>query len=348
MKKLPLLLFFLAVVSCMHRGKTTSTADESEKIDSLSEISQKITAIPLETNPQCLLSVLKQVKQANSFIFIWSEHDIYRFSQTGKFINRITHHTHNPVRCFTVNPDIRQVIVLDTLNLVYTYSFEGNLLHTDDAEAYLPGQTILDILYHDNYLWAVTEKISVDNRFEKWMYKLDISFKPLEGTQVASVDLGRFYLADNIQPKLFVTEQHVCVYSPSFVRDKLLADTLHIISSGQLNPEKLFPYLDRRIFFPAYSIPFLLSKRYLLASYRTHESERENYLFCFDRKTNKTFNMNGLRDDFFQTGVVKDLQPFDLANQEFYFCKSGKDVATSFPERKEDANPVLFVVRLNG
>ena len=57
--------------------------------------------------------------------------------------------------------------------------------------------------------------------------------------------------------------------------------------------------------------------------------------------------MNGFRDDFFQTGIVKDLQPFDPANQEFFFCKSGKDVNASFPEREKDANPVLFVVKLN-
>ncbi len=348
MKKLPLLLFFLAVVSCMHRGKTSSTADESEKIDSLSEISQKITAIPLETNPQCLLSALKQVKQANAYIFIWNGNDIYRFNYQGAFINCVSQSNHYPVRSFAINPDERQVVVLDTLNLVHTYSFEGNLLHTDDAEAYLPGQKILDILYHDNFLWAVTETISASNRFEKWLYKLDLSFRLLEGAKIASVDLGRFYLEDNVNPKLFVSNQHVCVYSPSFAKEKLLADSLYIIASGQLSLEKLFPYLECGNVFPAYSIPFLLGKRYLFASCRTHEFERENYLFCFDRKTNKAFNMNGFRDDFFQTGVVKDLQPFDPANQEFYFCKSGKDVTATFPEREKDANPVLFVVRLNG
>ena len=348
MKKLPLLLFFLAVVSCVHRGKTTSSADESEKIDSLSEISQKITAIPLETNPQCLLSELKQVKQANAYIFIWNGNDIYRFSHQGVFINRVTSGNHYPVRAFTINHDNKHVIVLDTLNLVHSYAYDGNLLYTEDAEAFLPGQTILDILYHNNYLWAVTENMPADNRFEQWMYKLNLSFRPLEGAQIASVDLGRFYLAGNIQPKLFLTGQHVCVYAPFFAKEKLLTDTLYIVSSGQLNQKKIFPYRDNGNDFPAYSIPFMLSKRYLIASCQTHESERENYLFCFDRKTNKAFNMNGLRDDFYQTGIVKDLHPFDQTNQEFYFCKSGKDVTASFPDRKEDANPVLFVVKLNG
>jgi hypothetical protein len=348
MKKLPLLLLFLAVVSCMHRGKTASSSGDSEITDSLSDISSKITAIPLETNPQCLLSELKQVKQSDSFIFIWSGNDIYRFNHQGVFINRITQNNHFPVHHFTINPDNQQVIVLDTLNLIHSYSFDGNILYTEDAETGLPGQAILDLLYHNHSLWAVTEKLSDDNRFEKWLYELDLSFRPLEGMKYTSVDLGHFFVESSFDSKLYVADRKICVYSSFLSKKTLLADTLFIITSGQLNPNRLFPLREFGNVCAAYSLPFFLNKRYLIASYQTHQTESENYLFCFDRKTNKAFNLSGFTDDLYQTGVVKDLQPLDPNNQEYYFYKSGKEVIASFPEREENANPVLFVVKLNG
>ena len=348
MKKLPLLLFFTAIISCVHREKVAYTSGESDATDSLSEISQMITAIPLETNSQCRLSKLKQVKQANSTIFIWSGNDIYRFNRKGVFINRITRNDHYPVRHFTVDPDNQHVIVLDTLNLVHYYSFDGNLLFTEDAEAGLPGQTILDITYHDHYLWAVTENITVDHYIEKWMYKLDLSFRPLEGIRLAARNTGRFSLEGSFSSELYVADQKVYVYSPSSVRETILTDSLHLISTGLCNQETLFPSRENSAVFPAYTIPFLLGKRYLIASYQTNESESANYLFCFDRKTNKTFNLNGFNDNFYQTGIVKDLRPLDPYNQEYYFYKSGKAVSASFPERDENANPVLFLVKLNG
>ena len=335
----------LAIVSCVHRGKT---AHPSGEFDSLSDISSMTTAIPLETNTTCRLTDLKQIKQSNANLFIWSENDIYRFDRKGMFINRITGNNCTRICKFTVNPDSQHIIVLDSLNLVHTYSFGGNLLFTEDAEAGLPGQTILDITYHDHSLWAVTSTISVDNHFEKWLYKLDLAFRPLEGSRLATVDLGRFYLEGNFPSELYVADQKVYVYSPFSFKETLLQDTLYLIASGQLNQERLYPYQEIGNDFPAYTIPFRLGKRYLLASWQTNETAGANYLYCFDRKTNKTFNLNGFKDDFFKTGIVKDLRPLDPYNQEYYFFKSGKDVSASFPERDENANPVLFFVKLNG
>ena len=348
MKRLPLLLLFLAVVSCVHRGTTTYAHDEREVADSLSDISQMITAIPLETNPNCRLSNVKQVQQANTDIFIQSGNDIYRFNNQGTFINRITSNNHNKISKFVVNPDNQHIIVLDSLNLIHTYSFDGNRLFTEDAETGLPGQTILDVTYHDHYLWAVTSILSVDNRFEKWLYKLDLSFQPLEGARLATADFGRFYLEGIFTSELYVADQKVYVYSPFSFKETLLQDTLYLISSGQLNKEQLYPSRETGNDFPAYTIPFRLGKRYLVASWQANESADANYLYCFDRKTNKTFNLNGFKDDFFKTGIVKDLHPLDPYNQEYYFYKSGKDVSVSFPDRDENANPVLFFVKLNG
>jgi hypothetical protein len=231
--------------------------------------------------------------------------------------------------------------------MIHCYAFDGTPLFTEDAAAVLSGQTILDLAYHDHFLWAVTNRIAKNNAIEKWMYKIDLAFSPLEGTRLASADLGRFYLEGIATAELYVSANKMYVYSPCSFRETILQDTLYLVSSGQLDSGQLYLYKNGNDF-PAYSIPLILNTRYLLASYQTNESENLNYLFCYDRKTNKSFSMNGFKDDFFHTRIVKDLRPLDTSNQEYYFCKSGKEVSASFPERDENANPVLFVVRLNG
>jgi hypothetical protein len=227
------------------------------------------------------------------------------------------------------------------------YSYDGTLLFTTDAEAGLSGQTILDLAYHDHYLWIVANKIANNHAIEKWMYKFDLAFELLEETQLAGMDLGRFYLDGSFTSELYVSDNKIYVYSPFSYKETILQDTLYLVASGQLNQEKLFSSKNSKDF-PAYSIPFILDTRYLIASYQANVSENANYLFCFDTKTSQSFGMNGFYDDFCQTGIVKNILPYDSNNQEYYFCKSGKELSASFPERDINSNPVLFIVRLNG
>ena len=345
MRKLPLLLLSLAVISCVHREKLNISTDESKAVDSLSVISQMITAIPLETNSQCRFTEFQQVKSAQSNFFIRSGNEIYRFYRTGLFLNKISIDDHVRIYKYTIDPDNHQVIVLDSLSMIHFYAYDGTPLFTKDAEAALPGETMLDMTYHNHFLWVVTQKNADNNAIEKWMYKLDLACRPLEGTQLATADLGRFNLDLISTSELYVADNKVYAYAPFSFKEMILQDTLYLVSSGQLNESRLFPNNND---FPAYTVPLILGKRYLLASSQTNEDASANYLFCYDTKTNKSFSMNGFHDDFYHTGVVKKLLPLNPNNQEFYFCKSGKEVSASFPERDEHSNPVLFVVHLNG
>ena len=345
MSKLPLLLLSLAVISCVHREKLNFSSDKSEAVDSLSVISQMITAIPLETNLQCKFTEFQQVKSAQSNFFIRSGNEIYRFYRTGLFLNKISIDDHVHINKYTIDPDNKQVIVLDSLSMIHFFAYDGTLLFTKDAEAALPGETMLDLIYHDRFLWTVTQKIADNNAIEKWMYKLDLACRPLEGTHLATADLGRFNLDMISTSELYVADNKVYAYAPFSFKEMILQDTLYLVSSGQLNQSQLFPNNND---FPAYSVPLILGKRYLLTSCQTNEAESANFLFCYDTKTNKSFSMNGFRDDFYHTGIVNELYPLNPHNQEYYFCKSGKEVSASFPERDENSNPVLFIIRLNG
>jgi len=348
MRKLPLLLLSLAIISCVHREKPPFLSDQTETDNSLSLITQKITAIPLETNPQCILTELKQVKTAQSNIFVLSGNDIFRFNRSGSFINKISIGKHTRVNNFTIDADDQHIIVLDSLSMLHYYTFDGVLLVTKDAEIALFGGTILDLAYYDHFLWALTENISADNAFEKWLYKLNPAFRPIKGVRLSAIDLGRFYLDAGFSAEICVADHMVYVYTPFSYKQTLLRDTLYLLSDDRLNQERLSSFKETGHVFSAYSIPFRLGKRYMLASYQTHASANANYLYCYDRKTNKSLDLNGLNDDFFHTGIVKDLRPADLYNNEYYFFKSGNDILSAFPERDENANPVLFFIQLHG
>ena len=347
MRKLPLLLLSLSIISCVHREKLHFTSGESKNLDSLSEITQMVTAIELETNSQCKLREVTQVKTASSNIFILSENELYRFNRSGLFLNKISVDHRACIYKYAVNPKANHIIVLDRLSMLHYFAYDGTPLFTKDIQAELPGQMILDLTYHDNSLWVVTENIADNHAIEKWMYKLDLAAVPLEGARLGTMDLGRFYLDGSFTSELYVADKLVYVYSPFSYKETILQDTLYMISSGQLKHEQLYPHKVRNDF-PAYTLPFIMGSRYLVASYQANVSEAANYLLCFDTKTYQSFGMNGFNDDFFHTGIVKNLLPYNIHNQEYYFCKSGKDVSASFPERDENANPVLFVVRLNG
>ena len=167
MKILPLLLVSLAIMSCVHRENISLSAGESEGIDSLSVISQMITAIPLETNSQCKLTEFQQVKSAQSNFFVRSGNEIYRFYRTGLFLNKISVDDHVRIYQYAIDPDNQQVIVLDSISMIHFYAYDGTPLFTKDAEAALPGETMLDLTYHDHFLWVVTQKIADNNAIEK-------------------------------------------------------------------------------------------------------------------------------------------------------------------------------------
>jgi hypothetical protein len=216
-------------------------------------------------------------------------------------------------------------------------------LYSKDITTAYPWQTLLNLTYYDHALWVVAENLTDRNRYEKWLYKLDADFQFQTSVKLANIDLGRFYLNGCFSPEIMMVNNGLYVYSPSPFRDTILADTLYLVNSGQLAHFSSQVYGDKN---PVYVMPLHVNNRFLITSYQSNISEKENYLFCYDRRSHKVYNQNGLKDDFYKTGVVCDLQALDIYSHEYYYFKSGKDIASSFPKRSENDNPVLFFVKL--
>ena len=98
----------------------------------LSEAAEKLEIVPLEMTDESVLSDITemQVTDHNIWIDHGREFYIYRFSRTGKFLNRIGSIGQGPGEyvnylTFLVDEDKKEVYIFSTNNGVLVYDFEG-------------------------------------------------------------------------------------------------------------------------------------------------------------------------------------------------------------------------------
>lgn len=99
----------------------------------LSEAAEKLEIVPLEMTDESVLSDITemQVTDHNIWIDHGREFYIYRFSRTGKFLNKIGSIGQGPgeyttYSTFLVDEDKKEVYIIANTNSVLAYDFEGN------------------------------------------------------------------------------------------------------------------------------------------------------------------------------------------------------------------------------
>ncbi|MCZ2603119.1 6-bladed beta-propeller [Bacteroides fragilis] len=99
----------------------------------LSEVAEKLEIVPLEMTDESVLSDITemQVTDHNIWIAHGREFYIYRFSRTGKFLNKIGSIGQGPgeytnYSTFLVDEDKKEVYIIANTNGVLAYDFEGN------------------------------------------------------------------------------------------------------------------------------------------------------------------------------------------------------------------------------
>ena len=99
----------------------------------LSESAEKLEIVPLEMTDQSMLGEIRRIQVTDHNI--WIDHGrefyIYRFSRTGKFLNRIGSIGQGPGEyvnylTFLVDEDKKEVYIIANTNGVLAYDFEGN------------------------------------------------------------------------------------------------------------------------------------------------------------------------------------------------------------------------------
>lgn len=369
--KLVCLMLIAAMFSCTYQGHVTPWPENMDNAGlcsasgKLSEIVTEIIAIPLDTTPYCRLGSIKQVRRDGGDLFILSGGKLYHFDRSGRYINMLKSSDGSdfPVRDYVLDPVRKRLIVLGAEQAVHYFSYTGLQLARKELRTDCSWLTLIKLSHYNDHIWITANNLVPDKNdntitcYEKWLYKFDMDFNFLESVKLHAVDLGRPCLCGNFSPEFSVVDDKLYAYSPSAEKDELLRDTLYLVSTNRLEPTirkhaniTLFEDEGRTslgIQYPVCMMPFRVGSRFLVSSYHANVSKDKNYLFCYDRETFRSFMLdNGFEDNFYETGLVPDLQPVDVHNEELWYSKSGKDILNSFPEREETDNPVLFFVKL--
>lgn len=337
----------------------------------LSDIAEEVVAIPLESPPGDSIDQARQIRREGRELFLINRGVLYRFGCDGRFLSRITDPADIRVAGYIVNPVRRQLIVLGNTDDIFYYSFDGCLLEKKKLKSEWPGHRVLTAAYHKGHIWSVEEKPAVStrkaatsattpaaaplagvkpasapaNKFEREVVEYDASFRRLDAHLLVEADLGREgRLAACFAPRLSVAEDTGALYAyePMFTSEHLLRDTLYLKEKWE-NAERggLSDTGAIRLY------PLCFGSRMWISSYANAADAKQNYLFCYDTRKQTYWEVaGGLRDDFYQTGVVGRLDRMGLDGEVYSYCCSGEALRDSFPAVAAAKGSVVFFVTL--
>jgi len=100
----------------------------------LSKIMDTVILIPLETNPECLISNIRKVRITKNRIFIFDDRQemVFVFTEEGKFLAKLDEkgkgpHEYFQLNDFTIN-DKNEIVVISFGRQIIAYDFKGNYL----------------------------------------------------------------------------------------------------------------------------------------------------------------------------------------------------------------------------
>ncbi len=145
----------------------------SPKSINLSSVGKKITYIPLETNPNCLIQYIRKVELSDSNIFVKDFNKLYVFDRTGKFIRQIGAYGRGPeeqlfLMNFCIDEIKKEIYVISLPGKLDIYSFNGDHIKSAKLD-FKPSQVIIkdenSLIYQlwdnpgkDDPGWIITDR----------------------------------------------------------------------------------------------------------------------------------------------------------------------------------------------
>lgn len=310
----------------------------------LSDIAEEVVAIPLQTTGDVRIEKVRNIRQEGQNLFLISNNSLYRFTNEGRFVCRITNPEDIRVAGYVLNPISQELIVLGNSDDIFYYSFDGILKDKKKLKSNLREHRLQSFTMVGNQIWTVEEDVytnedTMQATIRKRVVTYDIAFNQLQSQNLQPVDVGRNRLMASMhQPQLYVNSDtgQVYAYAPEMYSNHLLRDTLYLNGTWrrQFNYEGSVPLS-----------PVRMGGRFWIASYT--DPMEGGYTFCYDTVRHKYCEVKGgLWDDYYHTGSVTDLEAMDIHHQSYAFCRSGEVAKKAFPDGKAGDNTVVFILKL--
>lgn len=133
---------------------------EKDKHIPMSSYFKNVQTIILETNNDCLIGFIDELQVFDGFIYILDQRiakNLYVFDHEGRFVRKIGSLGNGPgeyvrILDFTLDTKNRNIFLLDEMNRIYKYKFDGTYVHTITIEA--PNSSTKYIQYYEGRLYA--------------------------------------------------------------------------------------------------------------------------------------------------------------------------------------------------
>ena len=316
----------------------------------LSEISDDIKKIELETSDECLIKRIVQVVCNGNRIFVLDAQAgmrIHVFDLSGKFIYAIDRRGQGPgeyiyIQNITADPQNNHIYINPGIKKLIRYDQEGHFIDEfttiDGLIQYIRFENDLLYVFCEEFGRPIAEGMTA-NITNMIGYKRD--WQPVDTLMVNKVILHG--TIGTSVPNLEIMSQddqnNVFVYCPYFAYEPLVRDTLYVLDKNRLKPYAKLKFSDENSSHKKNINSILRTSNLLIAEFfRISEKEKQYFCYDFRSKTGKTMT-GGFLDDVHDTGLAEIRL---LNNRYFYFWKEAEDLSPS----EEEPNPTLYIGKL--
>ncbi|MFO8234435.1 MAG: 6-bladed beta-propeller [Bacteroidales bacterium] len=357
-RNLILLLIILGLPSCWSESKNDMKQILVEKDDPvdlyLSDISNEVETIILETDDSCLLSHIMKIEYSENSIFIFDFRGpkVLQFSSTGKFIKKIGSKGRGPgeypnLRTFTIDGQ-NKLIYFATSKKLMCYDFSGTFIREIESN-----MLVEDMACLDNELKILAtefgEKVANGDFVNtKRLYNVDTNLVITDSLLISRVYFKSLMGSDHPMPFLLSdVEDGFYIYSPELLYEPFLRDTIYKVIDNELVPHTKYDFgSEKELKDPKRSIlikNIYMSNRYTFLEFLYNHN---SYFNLHDKESGGTWNMReGIIDDIYNSGNVV-LRPLEEKLDLFYFTKDAYGLEGIIDGIHENDNPVLFLVKL--
>ena len=313
----------------------------------LSEISEEIQKVELETSDDCLIKFIEKVLLVEDRIFVLDRQAggiIQVFDYSGKFLFSINKRGQGPGEYLTIlnisADEVNNHIYIASPNKIIRYAsdngnfidectrvrfpeyirFENDLLHVFDYNPGIPNKnnTFLNttVMFRFRRDWQMIDSVLIKS----------VELNAITGTLLPNID---FISQDNLN--------NLFVYYPVMLNEPIVRDTLYKLNESVLEPYIKLKFSDENnLKRNKHLLSISIVSNLLIAEYISKSDKVKKYFyFNFKNKTGKNM-LNGFLDDICNTGFAEIRL---LNNNHFYYVKEVKDLS----EYKEEPNPTLYI-----
>lgn len=359
------LILIALIYGCTTRKNELRVFDiEADNIKecALSEIVDSVFAIPLETNSNCLISIVRKVKFSPEHIYVADKQRLYKFDKKGNFINQINKVGRGPGEIstfidFFVEPENGYVNII-TYKKLLRFNSRDSLI--DEIPFYgFPEQVqIIDTSVWINTVDMNVKKNDGETHNISQLKRLNKQYYPVDSIIVLDIVSKQGFTYINPGAVFYSFAKNTSYfYYPSQLIEPFSRDTLFQFENNKLIPSFKFDFGEKyyelnrnqkaESGIPPYKkfrINSIYATSYFL--FTSYSIEDEDYLLCYDTNKNNAYNMKkGFDDDFFNTGKVM-LNQFNFATDSMFFIKNGYEALGKVNGINENSNPILFIVKL--